>query len=68
MAKDHLKVVRKGGGVLRAWIEKCGNEDFIFVRESLDRGRDVQTVGITRPELLKIVTMLSIATLEEKEP
>lgn len=53
-----------GMGVLTAWVErsrvKDGVElDEIFIRESLDRGKDVQTVVVTRAELLKILALES---------
>ncbi len=51
--KDHLRIARKGR-VLTAWIEPDGE---IFIRESLNRGRDVQTVALTKEELLKIVAL-----------
>ena len=54
MAKSSIRIAsRKGGGVLSAWLDN----DEIFIRESLDRGRDVQTVAVTRDELLKILAL-----------
>ena len=40
-------------GTLSAWLE----EGEIFIRESLERGRDVQTVCVTKEELLKILAL-----------
>lgn len=49
-----MRIVRKDGrGVVSAWIE--GDE--IFIRESLDRGKDVQTICLSRKELLKILEL-----------
>jgi hypothetical protein len=49
-----LKINRiGGGGVLRAWIDR----EVIFIMESMDHGRDVQTVAVTRNELLRIIEL-----------
>jgi hypothetical protein len=49
----NLKIRRKASeGILDIWSDPDGE---IFIRESLNRGRDVQTVCLTANELDKIV-------------
>lgn len=51
---NQLKISRPNKrGVLTAWLD----ENEIFIRESLDRGRDVQTVCVSRAELEKILRL-----------
>lgn len=53
-----MKIVRRRPriGVLHVWVE-YGE---IFISESLDKGRDVQTVCVTREELSKILANANI--------
>lgn len=51
-----------GMGVLTAWVKKSRIKDRveldeIFIRESRARGKYVQTVVVTRAELLKILAL-----------
>jgi hypothetical protein len=50
---SQLKIRRKAGdGILDVWSDPDGE---LYIRESLNRGRDVQTVCLTAHELDKIV-------------
>jgi crotonobetainyl-CoA:carnitine CoA-transferase CaiB-like acyl-CoA transferase len=48
--KDGITITRKGGGKVQAWKE----DDGVFVRESMNRGKDVQTVFLNAEEFAKI--------------
>lgn len=62
---SHLKIVRRhGGGVLTAWVDETTDE--LYIRESLDRGKDVQTVCVSRAELAKISALQKEGELLEK--
>ena len=50
-----IEIRHKGGGIVSAWID---GDDY-YIRESLDRGRDIQTICLSRSELQRILALLS---------
>lgn len=50
-----MKISKRNNRTLTAWVETDDGSEEVFIRESLDRGKDVQTVAITKEELKRII-------------
>lgn len=51
---NYLKIRRKKGkGRIIAWTD----DGMFYIRESVDRGRDVQTISVSEKELRKVLEL-----------